>query len=176
MISEPHDPPRPPRAESANATENAADESWRNRRMTRGRWRAEEQGVKARVDRAVCVKMTEPELEAFDLQIAAAGLTRNRALRIAARKIGGYIETDKETVAELREITRQITGVARNINQIAKAANRGDPNYAGFMAERRDLGRQLARVEGLMQRVLNASLRRSDAMDRIAVNAGEGRT
>ena len=93
------------------------------------------------------MRLTEVELAEFDAQIAALGLNRNRALRIAARRIGGCVEADAAQIELLRDITRQLTGIVRNINQIAKSANRtGDPDYRAFMEERRDLGRELSRA------------------------------
>jgi hypothetical protein len=68
--------------------------------------------------------LTEAELAELDAQIEGSGLNRNRALRIAARRIGGFLEVDAAMVEELRGINRQLAGVATNINQIAHAANR----------------------------------------------------
>jgi type IV secretion system T-DNA border endonuclease VirD1 len=145
--------------------------------MRQGRWREPEaaEPEPQRTDKTVSVRLTEAELAEFDAQIATLGITRNRALRIAARRIGGFVEVDQTTVDALRDIARQIGGVARNVNQIAKAANRTrDPDYRGFMEERVRLGRELARVEGLMQRVLELGARRADGLARLEAAAGQG--
>ncbi|PIP97611.1 MAG: endonuclease, partial [Rhodobacterales bacterium CG18_big_fil_WC_8_21_14_2_50_71_9] len=62
--------------------------------------------------------------------------------------VAGFVEVDAATVEALRGAVRQIGGVATNINQIAKAANRTrDPDFSAFMEERAALGRDLARIE-----------------------------
>jgi len=66
----------------------------------------------------------------------------------------------------------QIGGVATNVNQIARAANRThDPDYPAFMAERAALGREFARVEGLVQRLLELGARRADGLARLEAAA-----
>jgi len=118
------------------------------------------------------VRLSEAELAELDAQIAGLGLTRNRALRIAARRIGGFLEVDGATVAALRSINRQLAGVATNINQIAHAANRThDPDYRGFMAERAELGRLLIETRGALQRILELGARREDGLARLTAAA-----
>ncbi len=86
----------------------------------------------------------------------------------AARQIGGFVEADADQVAELRDIARQLVGVARNINQIARSANRThNPDYRAFMEERGALGQQMARVQGQIQAVLDLAARREDGMARL---------
>ena len=143
--------------------------------MLGGRWRNPEKAAKApRADRVVAVRLTEAELAEFDAQIESLGLTRNRALRIAARRIGEFLEVDAATVAALREINRQLAGVATNINQIAHAANRShDPNYRAFMAQRAELGRLLIETRGALQRILDLGARRKDGLTRLKAAAHE---
>ena len=144
-------------------------EAWKSRRMIGGRWRdptAARGGE--RVDKPISVKLTEAELEAFDAQVARAGLKRNRALRIAARRIGGFLEMDPEVLKELRYIARQIGGIANNVNQIARVAHvTKQPDFERFIEERRYLGEDLARLEALMQRVLDIGQRRTDGLRRL---------
>lgn len=151
----------------------AAD--WKSRRMKGGDW-IDPAAVrrKARAEKTVSVKMTEAELAEFDAQIAIAGIKRNRALRIAARRIGGFLEADAAQVEALRDIARQLTGVARNINQIAKSANRTrDPDYRAFMEDRADLGRLMAKVQGQTQIILDVAARRDDGLERLERAATE---
>ena len=122
-----------------------------------------------RTDRMVTVRATAAEVEALDAACAALGLTRNRALRVAMRRVGGFVEVDAETRDTLRDAVRQIGGVATNVNQIAKVANRtGDPDLARFMRERAELGRQLVRLEAGLQTLLDTARRRSDGRARLA--------
>ena len=149
--------------------------AWKNRVMKRGDWvDPDDEPAPVRADKTVSVKMTEAELAEFDAQIARLGIKRNRALRIAARRIAGFVEADQDQVDALRDIARQLIGVARNINQIAKSANRTrDPDYVAFMEERAALGRELARVQGQTQRILDLAARREDGLARLAHEAGE---
>ena len=108
------------------------------------------------------------ELAELDAQIDGLGLNRNRALRIAARRIGGFLEVDGATMEALRAINRQLAGVATNFNQIAHAANRThDPDYRAFMAQRAELGRLLIETRGALQRILDLGARREDGLARL---------
>jgi type IV secretion system T-DNA border endonuclease VirD1 len=142
---------------------------WKSRRMESGDWTDDAKSDKPqRVEKPVSVKLTEAELAEFDEAIARLGLKRNRALRIAARRIAGFVEADVETLAVLKDMSAQLSGIARNVNQIARAANRThDPDYRAFMEERRDLGKQLARVEGQMRKFMDTAQRRSDGEARL---------
>jgi len=170
-------PPTPtPRSETATAfSDQASDRS--ERRVVRGRWQDPERAKKApRADKTISVRLTEAELAELDAQIAGLDLTRNRALRIAARRIGGFLEVDGETVEALRSINRQLAGVATNINQIAHAANRThDPDYRAFMAQRAELGRILIETRGALQRILDLGARREDGLARLKAAAAPKR-
>ncbi len=143
--------------------------AWKNREMKGGDWvdpSAEKPARRA--DKVVTVRVTEAELAEFDTQIAQLGIKRSRALRIAVRRIGGFVEADPAQIEVLRDITRQLIGVARNINQIAKSANRTrDPDYKAFMEERAELARELARVHSQTQTILDLAARREDGLARL---------
>lgn len=145
------------------------------RKLIAGRWQDPDAAKKSRqrAEKTVSVKMTEAELAEFDGQISVLGIKRNRALRIAARRIGGFLEVDAEVVAELKSVNRQLSGIATNVNQIAHSANRThDPDYRAFMAERADLGRELFRLKADLQQILNLAARREDGLTRLEVAAG----
>ncbi|WP_299843721.1 DNA mobilization endonuclease VirD1/MobC family subunit [uncultured Jannaschia sp.] len=157
--------------------DDPAPPDWTARRMRGGTWveAADADAPPGRVDRVVTVKMSAAELAELDAAIAPLGLKRNRALRIAARRIGGFVEAAPEEVALLRDAVRQLGGIARNVNQIARAANRTrDPDYRGFLEERAALGREMARVEARMQAVLDLAARRRDGLARLEAAAGVG--
>ncbi|MDO5758273.1 MAG: DNA mobilization endonuclease VirD1/MobC family subunit [Rhodobacterales bacterium] len=162
----------------SDAAPSSPAATWRSRKMRGGSWTAgadDEGAAPARVDRVVTVKMTEAELAELDAAIAPLGLKRNRALRIAARRIGGFVEAVPEEVGLLRDAVRQLGGIARNVNQIAKAANRtGDPDYRGFMEERAALGREIARLDARLQAVLDLAARRRDGLARLEAAGGGG--
>jgi len=147
--------------------DNVDKQPWKKRRLIRGRWRDPEDDKTSmpRVEKTVSVKLLEAELAEFDAQIARIPIKRNRALRIAARRIAGFLETDAATVDELKAITRQLSGIARNINQMAKAANRThDIPYKAFLEERALLGKEIAKLDQQMQTILNVSIRRTDGL------------
>lgn len=149
--------------------------AWKNRRMQGGDWVDPEAELLAvRADKTISVRLTEAELAEFDTQIARLGIKRNRALRIAARRIGGFVEADAAQVEALRDVARQLVGVARNINQIARSANRmREADYHAFMEERAALGRVLARVQGQTQTILDIAARREDGLARLGREAKE---
>ncbi len=159
----------------ASSSEPAPDRS--ARRMVRGRWQDPEQAKKEpRADKTISMRLTEAELAELDAQIEGLGLNRNRALRIAARRIGGFLEVDGATVEALRSINRQLAGVATNINQIAHSANRThDPDYRAFMAQRAELGRIVIETRGALQRILDLGARREDGLARLKAAAGRER-
>ena len=142
---------------------------WPNRRFSGGSWTSDaSSSATKRAEKTVSVKMTEAELAAFDEAIALAGLKRNRALRIAARRIGEFLEADAETLAVLKDVQAQIAGIARNVNQIAKSANRTyDPDYRAFMEERRDLGKALSRLDTELRTITETATRRTDGEARL---------
>lgn len=123
---------------------------------------------KPRADRVVRVRLTEAELAEFDAQIEVLGLNRNRALRIAARRVGGFIECPGEVLAELRAIGREISAISRSVNAIARAAGQtGEPDYRAFMEERRKLGLELVRFDTAAQIILDTAERRGDGLARL---------
>lgn len=121
-----------------------------------------------RADRTISIRLTEAELAEFDARIAPLGLKRNRALRIAARRIGGFVEADPAELDALKSAAAQLSGVARNINQIARVANRtGDPHLAAFLEERQDLGKELSRLTAQLRRMMDLAQRREDGLRRL---------
>lgn len=173
----PPTPPKPRKRSPKSSAPESADGTWQSRRMIGGKWQDPAAAkMEPRADRTVSVRLTEAELAELDAQIAALGLNRNRALRIAARRIGGFLEVDAATVEGLRGLNRLLAGIATNINQIAHAANRThDPAYRAFMAERAALGPVLLEVRGALQRILDLGARREDGLARLAAAAGKGR-
>ena len=114
------------------------------------------------------VRLRNAEFLEFSDQAEALGLSNNRALRIAARRIGGFLEVDGESQQALKDIARQISGIASNINQLAKIANTTNSvDHKGFLDERKKLGLELARVSDVQQQLLNVGRRRRDGMQRL---------
>jgi type IV secretion system T-DNA border endonuclease VirD1 len=141
-----------------------------NQGSNRGRWKPPtEENISAKIGFAVVsVKLRPAEKEEFQVLCKELGVSPNWAMRSMTRQACGFLEVHKEALSELKTITRQISGVATNINQIAKAGNRTkDPDYLGFMEDRKQLGKELARLEQMMQRILSVGHRRSDGLARL---------
>ena len=118
--------------------------------------------------RVVSVKLRPAELAELDAVCAELGVKRNRLLRTLARKAAGFLEPDEAVASALKQTTRQIGGIANNINQIAKVGNStGRPDYLEFLEERRALGAQLGVVESLTRTILNIGKRRADGFKRL---------
>ena len=114
------------------------------------------------------VKMRRAEADAFRALCADLGVRPNRAFRTMARHASGYLEIGGTVEDELRVTVRQLRGIATNVNQIAKAANRTrTPDYADFMRERAALGPVLMRLSIQTRRILDVSARRLDGRERL---------
>lgn len=167
-------------AQNTKRASEAESEPWKgkapNAGAGRGQWK-----VNSEVDAdekvgfaVVSVKLRPAEKAEFQALCKELGVSPNWAMRSMVRQASGFLEVQGATLDELRTITRQISGVATNINQIAKAGNRTlSPDYVAFMEDRKELGKDLARLERMMQHILNVGRRRSDglAMLKQAVDA-----
>lgn len=111
----------------------------------------------------VSVRLREAEFLNFSQHASAAGLTNNMALRIAARRIAGFLEVDEETRRELQEISRNIGHMAASLAAMRKAAQQGGKADMDMLARQRaEFGREFAQLDSLLQRMLNTSKRRRD--------------
>lgn len=113
----------------------------------------------------VSVKLRPEEKAELKRVCDRLGLTPNRAMRIMARRSSGFLELDNQSLEHLEIITQQIIGVSRNINQIAKAANRTrSPDYIAFMEDRAALSKELRSLQRVLQSVTNTARRRTDGL------------
>ncbi len=147
-----------------------ADSDWKGKAPNRGQWKQKlSSKSEAKVGFAVVsVKLRPAEKEEFGVLCKTLGVSPNWAMRSMARQASGFLEVHEKGLDDLKTITRQISGIAANINQIAKAGNRTlNPDYQAFMEDRKTLGKQLASIELMMQQVLNVGKRRSDGLARL---------
>lgn len=115
--------------------------------------------------KVVSVRLRQAEFLCFAEQAASAGMTNNQALRIAARRIAGFLETDEQTRSMLRDISRSISGISRSLNLLNReAAASGTVDMEAMSRERLAFGKQFVRLEEKLRVVLNVSLRRQDGM------------
>lgn len=145
-----------------------------NQSRTRGQWKdnSSENSSGGNVSKlgfaVVSVKLRPAEKEEFQALCKELGFTPNRAMRSMIRQASGFLEVQTTALDELKRITRKISGVAININQIAKAGNRTlSPDFVAFMEDRKALGAELARLEQMMQLILNVGRRRTDGLERL---------
>ncbi|WP_420337160.1 DNA mobilization endonuclease VirD1/MobC family subunit [Roseibium sp.] len=119
------------------------------------------------------VRMRASEVAELDALCAELKVKRNRVLRTLVLKANGFLDYDKATTEVLRDLTRQVSGIATNINQLAKQANKtGEPDFVAFMEDRKGLGKLFARVEAQVQILLNVKKRKADARTILAKALG----
>ena len=113
--------------------------------------------------RIVSVRLRDAEFAAFSDQARALGLTNNMALRIAARRIAGFIEIDAETRKSLTEISQNIYGISDSLSQLNAMAMRDRKVDMGvFQKLRGAFAAEYSRLDGFIRILLNVSLRRQD--------------
>lgn len=111
----------------------------------------------------VSVRLRVAELEEFSRQVRASGLTNSMALRIAARRIGGFLEVEKETRHDLQQAMHLIQQVSRNLAELANTYSANSAaNLTEFKRERRELSEGFGNLESLLRQILNISQRRID--------------
>jgi type IV secretion system T-DNA border endonuclease VirD1 len=109
------------------------------------------------------VRLREAEFEVFCEQVRALGLTNNMALRIAARRIGGFLEIDPLTRRRLEEIVRNIGVISQNVTNLNAAyAQSGTVDMEEFAAHRAAFGLEFVQLDALLRSILNISRRRID--------------
>ena len=115
--------------------------------------------------KVVSVRLRTAEFAGFEEQTAQAGLTKNLALRIAARRIAGFLETDANTLTLLREISQHIAEISRGLTRLNKAcAASGTVDMAELATLRRAFGDEFVRLEDMLRVILNVSMRRQDGL------------
>ncbi|MBX4967710.1 DNA mobilization endonuclease VirD1/MobC family subunit [Rhizobium binae] len=113
--------------------------------------------------RIVSVRLREAEFEVLSEQAGSFGLSNNMALRIAARRIGGFLETDPKTRAVLEEIVEQIGLISQHLAKLQAAYRAsGKVDMQAFAAQRIAFGEQFARLDSQLGTILNISRRRVD--------------
>ncbi|WP_136661796.1 DNA mobilization endonuclease VirD1/MobC family subunit [Nitratireductor sp. XY-223] len=156
-------------------------EPWKGKSPTADRRRGEWKTSTAEDDDGgvgfvhLSTKVRPEEKEAFKQACSKHGVTPNKAVRIFVRQCGGFLEISDEALQHLVTITRQISGVSTNINQIAKAGNRTlSPDFNAFMEDRKELGAQLAELEDIIREIVNVGKRRSDGLRKLEAVLAKG--
>lgn len=113
--------------------------------------------------RFVSVRLREGEFNSFSQQANRMGITHNMALRIAARRIAGFLELDAPTRTALQDIANNIGDISKSIRQLSGVARQSDgPAYNLFTEQRAAFGAEFVALDRLLRRLLTVSLRRTD--------------
>lgn len=119
--------------------------------------------------KVVTIRLRTAEFESFCDQARALGLTSNLALRIAARRIGGFLEIDQGTRRQLENILSAIGEISRNIRHLhADYSASGRIDLHHLDEQRTAFGQEFAKLDALLRAMLNVSLRRSDGRRQLA--------
>ena len=115
--------------------------------------------------RIVSVRLRQAEYECFTAQTEALGISHSRALRIAARRIAGFLEIDAPTRASLCRISEEISQISTSLRQLSRIAVRdGTVDMQQFTADRSAFGGEFRALDTLLQSILSVSHRRQDGM------------
>lgn len=71
------------------------------------------------------VRLPTSDIDALSRAARESGVSRNRFIGILARRGSGVLDPDPKMLDAWRETLRQLVGVATNLNQLARSANRG---------------------------------------------------
>ncbi|KSV64571.1 hypothetical protein N183_34975 [Sinorhizobium sp. Sb3] len=111
----------------------------------------------------VSVRLREAEFLSFAEQANALGLTNNMALRIAARRIAGFLEIDSESRLSLQEISRSIGEMAGSLAHLRQVAQRSNVvDLEALNSQRAAFGKEFMALEFLLRQLLSTSKRRRD--------------
>ncbi|MEM8541545.1 MAG: DNA mobilization endonuclease VirD1/MobC family subunit [Pseudomonadota bacterium] len=113
--------------------------------------------------KVISVRLRMAEFASFAEQTKIYGISGNLALRIAARRIAGFLETDKETQIAMRQITKRIGEIGDDIRSLHKLAMKdGSVEMSKLEEQRYAFGREFVRLDAQLQKILNVSHRRKD--------------
>ncbi len=113
--------------------------------------------------KVVSVRLREGEFETLSQQTTAMGMTNNMALRIAARRISGFLELDRETRLELQAISDTIGYISDDLRELLElCATRPGFDNERFSAHRADFAKEFMQLDRLLRALLSVSRRRTD--------------
>lgn len=111
----------------------------------------------------VSIRLRSAEFESFFDQANALGLTSNLALRIAARRIGGFLEIDQAMRRQLEQIMTAIGEISGNVGRLHAAyAESGKVDPRELARQRAAFGHEFAELDASLRSILNVSRRRAD--------------
>ncbi|WP_108523219.1 T-DNA border endonuclease subunit VirD1 [Bradyrhizobium algeriense] len=118
--------------------------------------------------RIISVRLRAAEFDTFSQQLRVLGMTNSLALRIAVRRIAGFIEIGAETRNDLRAITSHIGNIAQTLRELSRVANRDATfDIERFERHRQHFGQEFSALDALLRTILNVSRRREDGRRRL---------
>lgn len=113
--------------------------------------------------KVVCVRLRAAEYDQFTRDAGAMGLTSSMALRIAARRIGGFLEVNRELRQDLEDVLQEIGTLSRAVRDLHGACMAGGVVKLEQLDHQRDtFGGAFAQLDGMLRSILNVSQRRAD--------------
>ncbi|QCJ00987.1 T-DNA border endonuclease subunit VirD1 [Agrobacterium larrymoorei] len=113
--------------------------------------------------KVVSTRLRSAEYENFSRQARRLGLSDSMAIRVAVRRIAGFLEIDAETRHKMEAILHSIGTLSNNIAALLTAyAENPTTDLAALQAERNAFGTAFADLDGLLRSILSVSRRRID--------------
>lgn len=111
----------------------------------------------------VSVRLRMAEFKGLSDQTRALGLTNNMALRIAVRRIGGFLETDSETRHQLDTIVQVIGRISDDISRLSDICEKHKTvDSDALTSHRMAFGGEFRKLDALLRNILNTSQRRME--------------
>lgn len=113
--------------------------------------------------KVLSTRLRSAEYESFSQQARLLGLTDSMALRVAVRRIGGFLEIDAETRRRMEDLLQAIGVLSYNVAALLAAYRESRAVDAGaLMTERIAFGEAFADLDSLLHAILSVSRRRTD--------------
>lgn len=111
----------------------------------------------------VTFRLPEKELRAFDALVSKHGFTsRSQLARALARGASGFLEVTQNDTADLHSVRMELHAMAKNLNQLTRAANSGRVNLVNAQWEDlRDLKASVGQLKGYLADLVSEARRRS---------------
>lgn len=119
--------------------------------------------VKVAGFKVVSTRLRSAEYKSFSQQARLLGLSDSMAIRVAVRRIGGFLEIDTHTGHRMELLLQSIGTLSGNIAALLSAyAENPTMDLEALRAERIAFGKSFADLDGLLRSILSVSRRRID--------------
>ncbi len=113
--------------------------------------------------KAVNARLRSAEYESFSRQERLLALTDSMAIRVAVRRIGGFLEIDAGTRRQMERSLQAIGALSRNVAALVAAYRENrSTNIEALRIERVALSEAFADIDSLLRSILSVSRRRTD--------------